>query len=316
MLTPDWRDGRARRHFSRLYVSAIEHPCVLAGGRFAKDRIAVFPVDRDGVADLAALRQLLGAHDSGEGDPLVALMFANNETGVIQPVAEAAELAHEFGGLLLVDAVQAFGKAAFEPAQLGADAVIVSAHKVGGPQGAGALAVCHPGLEPVALLTGGGQETFHRAGTENVAAIAGFGAAAAQIGEIIAKTDEVLALRDWLEAELNTISKGTGAPAPVVFGARASRLPNTACFAVTGVKAETALIALDLAGVAVSSGSACSSGKVRKSHVLAAMGFDDRLSAAAIRVSIGIDTTRDEIGRFLSAWRDIIGRLAATSAAA
>jgi cysteine desulfurase len=308
-LSPRMRKGIGEIRCSHLYVSAIEHPCVLSGGRFTEGSVSRVPVTAGGVIDLSALDALLAAHGRSDGIPLVALMLANNETGVIQPVAEAGEIARRHGGLLLVDAVQGLGRMPVGPAVLGADFVILSAHKAGGPKGAGALVLGNAGLSPVPLILGGGQENYHRAGTENVAAIAGFAAAVENLPSHGAWRS-IENLRDLLSEGLHTISVEAGAAAPVVFGAGEKRLANTLCFAVPGIRAETALISLDLAGIAASSGSACSSGKVKKSHVLEAMSVRDDLAACALRTSFGPSSTAEDVTRFLTAWRDIVGRMA------
>lgn len=290
-LTPALEIGARKEPRDRLFVSAIEHPSVRSGGRFAAAQVEALPVDGDGVVDLAALeRQIAGA-----SFPLVSVMLANNETGVIQPVSEIAKIVHARGGLLHVDAVQAPGRIGCRIEDLGADLMSLSAHKLGGPQGAGAL-ICRGDIhiaEP--LIRGGGQERGQRAGTENVAAIAGFGAAAAAAVE--ADAGRMAALRDRLEAGIRS-----AASEAVIFSQGAARLPNTTLFAVPGVKAETAIIAFDLNGIAVSSGSACSSGKVRASSVLEAMGVEPELSRGAVRVSLGRSTTDDEVERFLQTW--------------
>ena len=277
-----------------LLASAIEHPSVRSGGRFAA--VEEFPVTGTGVADLAALEGML----KGRSRPLVSLMLANNETGVIQPVAEAAALVHAAGGLLHVDAVQGPGRIPCDFRALGADLMTLSSHKIGGPQGVGALIV-RDGLTLDAQIKGGGQERGSRAGTENVAGIAGFGAAAeaTRLG-LAAEVARMEALRATLEAGIKAV-----APKAVVFGAEASRLPNTTLFSVPGMKAETAVIAFDLEGVAVSSGAACSSGKVAPSHVLAAMGVDPALSRGAIRVSLGFATPDEHVGTILKAWEKL-----------
>jgi cysteine desulfurase len=281
-----------------LLVSAIEHPSVLGGGRFA--RAEPVPVQGDGTVDLAALDAML----AGRRRPLVSLMLANNETGVIQPVAEAAARVHAAGGLLHVDAVQGPGRIACDFAALGADLMTLSAHKLGGPQGVGAL-IRRDGLPLDPLITGGGQERGARGGTENVAGIAGFGAAAeAARASLAAEAGRMRALRDRLEAGLAAI-----APEAVVFGAGTGRLPNTTLFGVPGLKAETTVIAFDLEGVAVSSGAACSSGKVTPSHVLAAMGVAPDLARSAVRVSLGYSTSDDDVGTFLNAWAKLKERL-------
>ena len=289
----------------RLVVSAIEHPSVLAGGRFDESQIVVAPVDLRGVIDLAALRALLA-----DGPPaLVSVMLANNETGAIQPVSEVAEIVHEDKGILHVDAVQAFGKIPFVMSDLQADLVTISAHKIGGPKGVGAL-VAAEGLQGLSgLLRGGGQELGRRAGTENVAGIAGFGAAAAAaVGALEADRTRLLGLRDRLERGLTTH------PGTIVFSDGVERLPNTILFGAPALKAETAVIAFDLAGIAVSSGSACSSGKVQPSHVLAAMKVAPELIRAAIRLSLGWETTEADVDQCVQAWRKLSGVLPKASA--
>jgi len=293
-----------------LLVSAIEHPSVLAGGRFLPDVIRTVPVEPNGVIDLVALeRQLAGVGREG-GRALVSLMHANNETGVVQPVAATAALVHAAGGLLHVDAVQTAGRIACEIKALGADFLTVSGHKLGGPKGGGALVRRSDAVAwPAPLIKGGGQERGTRAGTENVAAIAGFGAAAATAArELAAEGRRVAALRDRLEARLKV-----ELPQTVIFGVAAERLPNTTLFALPGIKAETAVIGLDLAGVAVSSGAACSSGKVAASHVLAAMGVPAPLARGAVRVSLGYASQEADIERFLVAWRALAETLSKES---
>jgi cysteine desulfurase len=290
--------------FGRLLISAVEHASVRAGGGFAVAQVEEIAVTPDGVIDLGALeRRLAGLRRDADRPPLVSLMAANNETGVIQPVEAAASLVHGAGGLLHVDAVQVAGRIPFDIGRSGADLVTVSAHKLGGPLGAGALIRRSAGLhfaDP--LIKGGGQERGARAGTENVTAIAGFGAAAAAAG-LAMRTDRerMRALRERLEAGL--MSGPT-----VIFGRNAERLPNTSLFAAPGIRAETMLINLDLDGFSVSSGSACSSGKVTLSHVLTAMGVPGDLALGAIRVSIGPANNENDIDRFLEAWtKRVIG---------
>jgi cysteine desulfurase len=226
-------------------------------------------------------------------------MLANNETGIVQPVCEAARLTHEAGGLLHVDAIQAAGRIPCNINTLGADLITVSGHKIGALKGVGALVrrdAMGPWPEP--LIKGGGQERGARAGTENVTGIAAFGAAArAALAELATEAARMAGLRDRLEAGLRTAS-----PDLTIFGAEAPRLPNTTLFALSGIKAETAVIAFDLEGIAVSSGAACSSGKVQPSHVLAAMGVPPELARAAVRLSLGPTTTRSEIDRAIQAW--------------
>jgi cysteine desulfurase len=284
----------------RLIVSAIEHASVLTGGRFAADRIAGIAATADGVVDVGDLRRLLG-----DGPPaLVSVMLANNETGAIQPVVEIAAAVHAAGGLLHVDAIQALGRIPIAINQLEADLVTLSAHKIGGPKGVGALVIRDGVTLPEALIRGGGQEQSRRGGTENVPGIAGFGAAvAAAIAAERAEVAHMLRLRELLEAGLK------GHPGTIIFSERVERLPNTTLFSAAGMKAETAVIAFDLDGIAVSSGSACSSGKVAPSHVLAAMGVPGGLAQGAIRLSLGWDTTELEVEQLLEAWRKLSGVL-------
>jgi cysteine desulfurase len=298
-LTPGLRRGSARP-VQRLVVSAIEHASVLAGGRFPHEAISMVGVTRTGLVDLDRLRIALA-----DGPPaLVSIMLANNETGAIQPIREVAEIIHAAGGLLHVDAVQAFGKIPFDISVMGADLVTLSAHKIGGPKGVGALVLAEGLLGPDPLLRGGGQERGHRAGTENVAGIAGFGAAlrAAMTG-LERDAIRLESLRDRLESGLRQI------PGVIVFSDDAPRLPNTTLFTAPGLKAETAVIGFDLAGIAVSSGSACSSGKVQPSHVLEAMGTGPELAKGAVRLSLGWSTSAADIDRCLEAWRKLAGTL-------
>ena len=275
----------------RIIVSAIEHPSVLEAARAAGKPVETIPVDGNGVIDLGALEAMLRGPKA-----LVSVMLANNETGIVQPLADVVRLAQ--GHLVHSDAVQVLGKLPLKLALLPLDFVTLSAHKSGGPVGVGAV-VFREGVPVEPLIHGGGQELRRRAGTENLVTIAGFGAVAAL-------KQDTRKLRDRLEAELD------GA---VIFGSNVERLPNTTCFAFPGMKAETLLMAFDLEGVAVSSGSACSSGKVAKSHVLAAMGVKPEISEAAIRVSLGWDTTEQDIEHFIAAWRKIRDRHKARAAA-
>jgi cysteine desulfurase len=284
----------------RLVVSAIEHASILAGGRFPAAAIDTVGVTHSGLLDL----EHLGAALAGKPPALVSVMLANNETGAIQPVAEVAEIVHAGGGLLHVDAIQAFGKIPFDMNALHADLVTLSAHKIGGPKGIGALVLAEgvTGLEP--LLRGGGQELSRRAGTENVAGIAGFGAAAkAALDVLEVDAMRLKGLRTLLEDGLRQT------PGVLVFSHDAPRLPNTTLFTVPRLRAETAVIGFDLAGIAVSSGSACSSGKVQPSHVLEAMGFDPEIAKGAVRLSLGWSTTEADIDRCLEAWRKVVGSL-------
>ena len=304
-LTPALEAGGRKEPRDRLFVSGVEHPSVSSGGRFAAGQVEQLPVDGDGIVDLEALKAALAKAER----PLVSVMLANNETGVIQPIAEIAAIVHAANGLLHVDAAQGAGRIDCDLTALGADLLSVSSHKLGGPQGAGAL-VRHSSVvggihiaEP--LIRGGGQERGLRAGTENVAAISGFGAAAEAANRARqADAIRMAGLRDRFEAALKVQT-----PDAVVFGANASRLPNTCLFAVPGLKAETAIISFDLNGIAVSSGSACSSGKVQISTVLTAMGVEPDLARGTVRVSLGWTTTEAEIDLLLNAWMRVASTL-------
>lgn len=284
----------------RLVVSAIEHASVLAGGRYPAERIEILAVTPAGVVDPDPLRGLLGA-----GPPaLVSVMLANNETGALQPIAEIADIVHGAGGLLHVDAIQAFGRIPFDIRAVKADLVSVSAHKLGGPKGVGAMILADNVPGPDTLLRGGGQEQGRRAGTENVIGITGFGAAVrAAMTSLAADMNRIGQLRNRLEAGLRQTRQLR------VFSDQVPRLPNTTLFSAPGLRAETAVIGFDLEGVAVSSGSACSSGKVQPSHVLEAMGFGPDLAKGAVRLSLGWSTTAEEVDLALEAWRKLAGTL-------
>lgn len=294
-LSPGLR-GPSGGPVERLLVSAVEHASVLAGGRFPPDRIGLIRVTRSGVIDLADLKAQLE-----DGPPaLVSIMAANNETGALQPVAEAASVVHGAGGLLHVDAIQAMGKITLDINKISADLATLSAHKIGGPKGVGALVMAEGivGLEPV--LRGGGQELSRRAGTENVAGIAGFGAAVkAALQALPEDVKRMATLRNRLENGLRGVARVT------VFSVDVERLPNTVLFTAPDLKAETAVIGFDLEGIAVSSGSACSSGKVQPSHVLSAMGYDPAVAQGAVRLSLGWSTGPEDINRALEAWRKL-----------
>ena len=283
-------------------ASDVEHVSVLAGGDFPSAER--FAANRDGVASMSDLEARLGAAAAnGAKSPLVALMAANNETGVIQPVREAAERAHVAGGLLHVDAVQALGKILLDIKQLGADLLAVSAHKIGGPMGVGALVLGSDKIHVRGSRFGGGQERNRRGGTENVIGIAGFGAAVVEaVRDLDGEARRLLGLRQRLENGLKAIW-----PDIIIFGESAprGRVANTLQFAVPGIKAQTALMALDLDGIAVSSGSACSSGTMKFSEVVKAMGYELEIAEGAVRVSMGWTTTEAEIDRFLNAWRKL-----------
>jgi cysteine desulfurase len=283
----------------RLLVSAIEHASVLAGGRFSAEVTGKIRVTRAGVVDLEHLAELL----AGGPPALVSIMAANNETGALQPVAEAARLVHAAGGLLHVDAIQALGKIPLDIKDIGCDLLSLSAHKLGGPKGVGALVLTDgiTGLEP--LLRGGGQEQSRRAGTENVAGIAGFGAAVGSATAFETESNLLQSLQHRLESGLRET------PGMIVFADDVPRLPNTTLFTVRGMRAETAVIGFDLADIAVSSGSACSSGKVQPSHVLEAMGVGPKLAQGAVRLSLGWSTSQTDVDRCLKAWRKLSATL-------
>jgi cysteine desulfurase len=295
--------GPGRAPLARLIISAGEHSCVLRGHRFASSAVEIAPLREDGRIDLEALSRMIARQP---GPAMLALQGANNETGIMQPVAEAAALVHAAGGIVVCDAVQLAGRAPCTAAALDADFLIFSAHKLGGPKGAGALVAASPEIgvaEP--LVRGGGQERGLRAGTENVAAIAGFGAAArVAMAQLTSEPARLAGLRDALADRVMR-----AALEAVVFGANVDRLTNTLCFALPGVVAETLVIALDLAGVAVSSGAACSSGKVARSHVLDAMGVDAALAAGAIRLSLGWSSDEADVAHFGEALGEIAARM-------
>ena len=300
-LTPALEIGGRKELRDKLFLSASEHPSVRSGGRFAPENVEELPVNGNGVVDLHALRSAIARAER----PLISVMLANNETGVIQPIADIAAIVHAANGVLHVDAVQGAGRIACRIDELHADLLSISAHKLGGPQGAGALIrrgdihIAEP------LIKGGGQESSLRAGTENIGAIAGFGAAcAAAHAAMQADALRMTTLRDAFEAGLTAET-----PQAVIFGQGAPRLPNTTLFAVSGMKAETAIIAFDLNGIAVSSGAACSSGKVQASHVLAAMGVDAGLARGAVRVSLGWSTSERDVESLLNAWKNVVSSL-------
>ena len=293
VLTPDYKMGRSDLAVSCLYAPAVEHTCILSGGRFQPGQVTRLPVDGQGVADLKALEQHLAQHDGASGLAMVAVQLANNETGVLQPVGAVSEIVKEHGGILVVDAVQAAGRMALDMGALGADFLILSSHKIGGPKGAGAIVSAGEIMRPAPLVPGGGQEKGHRSGTENPAAVAGFGAAAEHaLADFDSNVKKMAGARDRIEAGIMEL-----APDCIIHARESPRLINTTFFSLPGLKAETAQIAFDLEGVALSAGSACSSGKVGPSHVLAAMGEDTDLGG--IRVSVGPDATDQEVAEFL-----------------
>lgn len=302
VLTPDYKMGRSALRIGKLYVSAIEHPAVREGGRFNKDNVTEIAVTSDGVLDLDALKKLLEDHDKTTGLPMVAVMLVNNETGIVQPVAEAAGLVHAAGGLMVVDAVQAAGRLPIDIQALDADFLFVSSHKIGGPKGVGALLTRGEAMMPKALIHGGGQEKGHRSGTENTTAIIGFGAAAAFVlEELVERNAAIATLRERLETGMRKAAVDV-----IIHGAEVERVANTTFFTLPSLKAETGQIAFDIEGIALSAGSACSSGKVGESHVLTAMGKDPKLGG--LRISLGVSTSEAEIDQALAAFEKIASR--------
>ncbi len=279
----------------RLVISGIEHPSIVESAKASGKPVEFIPVDRNGIIDLDTLDRMLASGPAA----LVSVMLANNETGVVEPLREVVAVAGRHGALVHTDAVQAYGKIDVSFPELGVDLLTISAHKLGGPVGAGALIV-RDGIVLQPLIDGGGQERRRRAGTENIAAIAGFGALAGE------KLLDIRRLRDRLESALE------GA---VVIASSLERLPNTTCLAWPGLTAELLLMAFDLDGIAISSGSACSSGKVARSHVLAAMNLAPDILDGAIRVSLGWNTTDEDVDRFVAAATKIITRHRARIAA-
>ncbi|MFD2206165.1 cysteine desulfurase family protein [Kiloniella antarctica] len=274
---------------NRILVSSIEHPSVL---QVCEGALQI-PVDENGNLQLAALEKLLD--EDGE-NTLVSVMMANNETGVLQPIDQIVKLAHDKGALVHCDAVQAAGKVSINCEELGIDFTTISSHKLGGPQGMGAL-ILGKGLEITSQQLGGGQERRRRGGTENVPGIAGFGIAAKLSLEGLSDMQKKTQVREAMEQKLLT-----AAPMARVFGANTPRVPNTTTITMPGVPSDTQLMILDLEGYAVSSGSACSSGKVQTSHVLKAMGADDKVAGEAIRISTGWNSSPEDLDRFADAW--------------
>lgn len=298
LLTPNYKMGRSEIRISKLYMSAVEHPCVLSGGRFDSADVVLIAVDMNGCVDLGDLEQKLSTHEHELGLPMLALQVANNETGVLQPVEKAIEIARSHKAITVLDAVQAAGKIELSINELGADFAFISAHKIGGPKGVGAIISQGEVLMPEPLVSGGGHEKGHRGGTENLIGIVGFGASCLFAKENLSKFSRLAVLRDEIEEKITAI-----APDIMIYGKGIERIENTICFSLPDTKSETLQIAFDIDGIAASSGSACSSGKVGESHVLVAMGANT--DAGALRVSIGHGTTDDDVTAFLSAFEKI-----------
>jgi len=297
--------------WDEILASRIEHDSVLASAAASGARVTEISAEQDGVVRAESIERIAERVLKGPTQPartLVALQLANNETGVLQPVAEVARFTRAHGLAMHCDAVQAAGRMEIDFRALGVDMISLSAHKLGGPKGVGAL-VLRDGLHIAPLIRGGGQERRRRAGTENVAAIAGFGAAAGEARRNIARFARIAELRDRLEREVEALT-----PEAVVIGEGAPRVANTSSIALPGRSAETLVIRLDLAGIAVSAGAACSSGKVAASHVLTGMGLAPEIVAGAIRISLGPQSTEEDVDVFLQAWREVArapGRAAA-----
>ncbi|MDX2288491.1 MAG: cysteine desulfurase family protein [Hyphomicrobiaceae bacterium] len=292
-----------RSQWSEIIYTEAEHAAVLTPILASTARLTAIPVLSDGVIDRARLEAALAAPQAGEARRLLVLQAANNETGVLQPVVEIGELARRHGAVMFTDAAQAAGKMDLAPLAAAADILAISGHKLGGPAGVGALILRgKSGVSP--LLVGGGQERGNRAGTESVAAIAGFGAAAVAARQDLPKFAALSHHRNRIEHAMRAME-----PAASIVGATADRLPNTACVLCPGRRAETLVIAFDLAGIALSAGAACSSGKVSRSLTLAAMGFDAAQAASAVRISLGWTSTQDDADAFLAAWARIIGQM-------
>lgn len=288
--------GAIKPHnIKRIFVSALEHGAVPVNAAATGADIEAIPALPSGVADLNWLRERLADYDTArDGGFLVCLMFANNETGVLQPVREAADITHEAGGLLFCDAAQAAGKVPVNFVMSGADMMCVTGHKFGGPVGVGAL-IAGPNLPLEPVMRGGGHEENRRAGTHNVPAIAGLGVAARMASESLARAGEIAALRDRMQEA----AVATGAK---IWGADETRLPGTLCLSADGFSGATQLMTMDLAGIAVSAGTACSSGKTKPSHVLTAMDASDEEAMSAIRVSLGWNSTDADAEAFIREW--------------
>ncbi|CAN1722367.1 Cysteine desulfurase [Hyphomicrobium sp. 1Nfss2.1] len=284
-----------------ICVSAIEHDSLLAPARACGAKVIALSASQDGVVDLGSVQEALSHAAQGGARALLSVMMVNNETGVIQPVAEAADLARSLGVALHVDAVQGVGRLPVDFASLGADTLTISAHKLGGPRGVGAL-VIRDGVNLPALVKGGGQERRRRGGTENVVGIAGFGAAAAEVARDVEAMKRASALRDQLEASVMSLT-----PDAVIIGRNAPRIGNTSCIAVPGKQAETLVIRMDMEGVAISAGAACTSGKVGANTVITAMGLPESVARSAVRVSLGAETSETDIAAFLAAWQKVAG---------
>lgn len=289
------------QRWDTMFIPSIEHASVVSPAAANGGRVIEINAHADGVAATETMAKCV-LSGAALGRAMIALQLANNETGVIQPVEQTAAVARAYDVLVHCDAVQAAGRIQIDVETLGVDTLSLSSHKIGGPKGAGALIV-RDGVSLPVFIAGGGQERRRRGGTENVAAIAGFGAAAEATHRDLGRISRIEALRDTLERAVLELT-----PEAIILGAQAPRLANTACVAWPGKSAETLVIRLDLAGIAVSAGSACSSGKVGQSHVLAAMGCSREIAGSAIRISLGPETTAADCDTFIDAWRALRGQ--------
>lgn len=293
-------------HVRRIFISAIEHAAVPGNAATTGAEVEIVPATATGIIDLEALKECVRSYREESGDGfMLCLMFANNETGVLQPVREAADIVHEAGGYLFVDAAQAAGKVPVNFVMSGADIMAVTAHKFGGPVGIGAL-IAGPNLALEPVMRGGGHESNRRAGTHNVPAIAGFGVACDLAVESLARAADIAALRNHMEyAAIEAGAK--------IWGASTERLPGTLCLSAEGFPGATQLMSMDLAGIAISAGSACSSGKAKPSHVLTAMGASEEEATSAIRVSLGWNSTAEDSDAFIREWPKAYARVRARS---
>jgi cysteine desulfurase len=285
---------------SHLFVSAVEHASILKPA-MSRQSVSIIKVDSNGLLDLSDLEHELAK--SKATNKLVSVMYANNETGAIQNIAQITRLAHRYNAIIHTDAVQAFGKIHINLADLGVDLITISSHKCGGPVGAAAL-IYKKAITLHAQILGGGQERGIRSGTENVVAIVGLGKIAELLLQIINKFEGIRKLRDLLEGSISSM-----VPEVIIFSKNVTRLPNTSCLTMPYISNDVQLINFDLTGFAVSAGAACSSGKIETSNVLLAMGVDKNVANTAIRVSLGISNTLEDINSFIAAWKSIYSRL-------
>lgn len=300
--------GAMKPHqIKRIFVSALEHSAVPANAATTGAEVETIPALPSGVIDLEWLKHRLASYEAAtDGGFIVCLMFANNETGVLQPVREAADITHDAGGLLFCDAAQAAGKVPVNFVMSGADMMSVTGHKFGGPLGVGAL-IAGPNLPLEPIMRGGGHEENRRAGTHNVPAIAGLGVAARMASDSLARASEIAMLRD----QMQNAAEAAGA---TIWGAGQERLPGTLCLSASGFSGATQLMTMDLAGISVSAGTACSSGKTKPSHVLTAMGASEEEATSAIRVSLGWNSTTEDSEAFIREWPKAYERIKARAA--